>query len=102
MRRIPVLQVGVGGVGQALVEQVLHFNERLGGRYGFRFAYIGLADRQGAIIDDERIAPAVLLEALQTKRGGGSLADVPDGGPLVEWHNLLTPAPCIVVDVTAQ
>ena len=102
MERIPVLQVGLGGVGQALVEQVLAFNERFGGRYGFRFAYIGLADRQGAIVADERLAPAVLLEALTAKRAGSSLADVPAGGPLLDWRNLLTPVPCIIVDVTAQ
>jgi homoserine dehydrogenase len=102
MRRIPVLQIGLGAVGGALVEQVLHFNERLGGKYGFRFAYIGLADRQGAIVADERIPPAVLLQALNAKRAGGSLADVPEGGPLNDWRNLLTPSPCLLVDVTAQ
>ncbi|MDP9311296.1 MAG: homoserine dehydrogenase [Chloroflexota bacterium] len=102
MERIPVLQVGMGGVGRTLVEQVLTFNERFGGRYGFRFAYVGLADRQGAIVADERIPPAVLLEALAAKRAGSSLADVPAGGPLLDWRNLLTPVPCIIVDVTAQ
>lgn len=102
MERIPVLQVGLGGVGRAVVEQVLTFNERFGGRYGFRFTYVGLADRQGAIVADERIPPAVLLEALAAKRTGGSLADVPAGGPLLDWRNLLTPVPCIIVDVTAQ
>ncbi|HEX6289311.1 MAG TPA: hypothetical protein VFZ66_08985 [Herpetosiphonaceae bacterium] len=102
MRRIPVLQIGLGGVGRALVEQVLHFNEHLGGQYGFRFAFVGLADRQGAIIADERIPPAVLLQALATKQSGGSLADVPEGGPLNDWRNLLTPSPCLLVDVTAQ
>lgn len=102
MRRIPVLQIGLGGVGQALVEQVLHFNERFGGRYGFRFAYIGLADSQGAIVADDRIPPATLLQALVTKRAGGSLSDVPEGGPLNDWRNLLTPSPCLLIDVTAQ
>lgn len=102
MRRIPVLQIGLGGVGQALVEQVLHFNERLGGRYGFRFAYIGLADSQGALVADDRIPPATLLQALATKRAGGSLGDLPEGGPLNDWRNLLTPSPCLLVDVTAQ
>lgn len=102
MRRIPVLQIGFGGVGQVLVEQVLHFNERLGGRYGFRFAYIGLADSQGALVADDRIPPATLLQALATKRAGGSLSDVPEGGPLNDWRNLLTPSPCLLIDVTAQ
>jgi homoserine dehydrogenase len=102
MRRIPILQIGVGGVGRALIEQVLWFNERRSREFGFRFAYIGLADRSSAIVDDERIPPTVLLEALSAKRGGGSLIDIPAGGPLVDWQNLLTPSPCIVVDVTAQ
>ncbi len=102
MRRIPVLQIGVGGVGQALVEQVLAFNQRLGSSYGFRFAYVGLADRRGAVVADERIPPAVLLSALERKRAGESLEDLPEGGPLNDWRNLLTPVPTIVVDVTAQ
>lgn len=102
MQRIPLLQIGVGGVGRALVEQVLDFNERHGARYGFRFAYVGLADRQGAVVADERIPPAVLLQALNVKRSGGSLADLDAGGPLLDWRNLLTRVPCIVVDVTAQ
>ena len=102
MRRIPVLQIGLGGVGRALVEQVLYFNERLGGQYGFRFAYVGLADSQGAIVADERIPPAVLLQALATKQAGGSLAEVPEGGPLNDWRNLLTPSPCLLIDTTAQ
>lgn len=102
MRRIPVLQIGLGGVGRALLDQVLRFNDRWGGRLGFRFSYIGLADRNGALVDDERVPPALLLQALATKRAGGGLLDMPEAGPLNDWHNLLTPAPCIVVDVTAQ
>jgi homoserine dehydrogenase len=102
MRRIPILQIGAGGVGQALIEQVLWFNEHRGGRYGFRFAYIGLADRQGAIVADERIPPLVLRDAIDAKRAGGSLADAEAGGPLRDWRNLLSPDPCVVIDVTAQ
>lgn len=102
MRYIPVLQIGVGKVGQTLIDQLLSFNTRLGGRYGFRFNYIALADRRSAIIADERIPPAVLLQAAATKRAGGALDDLPEGGPLNDWRNLLTPLPCIVVDVTAE
>lgn len=102
MRRIPVVQIGVGGVGRALMEQVLMFNERWGGRYDFRFGYVALADSAGAVVADERIPPALLQQALEVKRKGGTLADVPDGGPLLDWRNLLTRVPGIVVDVTAQ
>jgi len=102
MRRIPVLQIGLGGVGRELLDQALRFNERWGGRLGFRFAFIGLADRNGALVDDERLPPAMLLQALAIKRDGGSLADMPQGGPLNDWRNLLTPAPCLLVDTTAQ
>ncbi len=89
-------------MGQALIEQTLWFNEHLGNKYGFRFAYIGLADRQGAIVADERIPPVTLRDAIAAKRAGQSLADVPEGGPLRDWRNLLSPAPCVLVDVTAQ
>ncbi len=102
MQRIPVIQIGLGGVGRALVEQVLHFNQRFGARHGFRFGYTALADRHGALVADERIPPATLLEAIAVKQSGGSLADVPAGGPLLDWRNLLTPVRSLVVDVTAQ
>jgi homoserine dehydrogenase len=102
VQQIPVLQIGLGGVGRALVEQVLAFNERVGERYRFRFAYIGLVDRHGALVDDDGIPSTLLFQALATKRAGGSLADAPAGGPVVDWHDALAPVPGIVVDVTAR
>lgn len=102
MLDVPVLQIGVGGVGRALVEQVLDFNARLSGSYDFRFVYIGIADRRGAIVGDDHIPTSMLLKAAKVKRDGGTLLDLPEAGPLNDWQNLLTPLPCIIVDVTAQ
>lgn len=102
MRQVPLLQIGLGGVGRTLVQQVLAFNEHMGEQYDFRFAYRGLADRHAALVDDDHIPPALLFRALATKRAGGSLADMPEGGLLADWRDLLTSIPGIVIDVTAQ
>lgn len=99
MRTIPLLQIGVGGVGRALVEQVLHFNRHLAPRYDLRFEYIGIVDRSGALVNPDLIA---LKRSLEIKQAGGSLRDLPESRPSGDWQALLPSDPCLVVDVTAQ
>jgi len=99
MRTIPVVQIGLGGVGRALAAQVLHFNERFASRYDLQFTYAGLADRSGVLADAQT---ETVTQALQIKRAGGSLRDLSDAQPVDDWTMLLPQTPCIVVDVTAR
>lgn len=99
MRTIPIFQIGAGGVGRALIEQVSHFNQYIAPRYDLRFEYAGLVDRSGVVTD---LDPLMLAEALELKRAGGSLSHLPQGQATQNWPALLPSAPCIVVDVTAQ
>jgi homoserine dehydrogenase len=99
MRTIPVLQIGVGGVGRALAKQVLQFNQHIAKRYDLQFTYVGLVDRAGAVV---KVDPSILADVIEVKRTGGTLGDLPAGQPLHDWRALLPSTPCIVVDVTAQ
>jgi homoserine dehydrogenase len=93
------VQIGLGGVGRALAAQVLYFNERFASRYDLQFAYTGLVDRSGALADAQT---ETIMQALQIKRAGGSLRDLPDAQSLDDWTTLLPQTPCIVVDATAR
>jgi homoserine dehydrogenase len=102
MHSIPVVQIGVGGVGQVLIEQIQWFNQHMSNRYSLQFAYIGLVDRQGSITDGTSISSTILERALTTKQAGRSLVELSEGSPLADWRDVLPSRPCIIVDVTAQ
>jgi homoserine dehydrogenase len=95
MRQIALIQLGVGGVGQALAEQVLATREHLAARYGFELVYRGLADSSGAIVAPDA---AQIAAALATRARGGKLTAL---SPVVDWQTLLEGAAAIVVDVSA-
>lgn len=99
MQTIPVVQIGFGGVGRALAQQIQVFNQRHSARFDIQFAYAGLVDRSGALID---AGPETMQQALETKQSGGSLRDLPAAQPLEDWPALLPSTPCLVVDVTAR
>nr|WP_290665882.1 hypothetical protein [Ardenticatena sp.] len=86
MRTIPIIQFGVGGVGRALVRQVLATREQQS-RYGFQFAYVALADSDGALVatrhEDEGMSPLFLEALVEWKAQGKRLAEHPEG----YWQN---------------
>jgi homoserine dehydrogenase len=99
MQTILVVQLGFGGVGRALAQQIGQFNQRLGKHYDLQFVYAGLADRSGAIADANA---ETIQRALDIKQAGGSLCDLPQAQPVDDWQTLLPTTPCLVVDVTAR
>jgi homoserine dehydrogenase len=99
MQRIPIVQIGFGGVGRALAQQILQFNQQFSTRYGLQFTYAGLIDRSGAIAD---ASVETVQRALEMKQAGGVLRDLPEAQPPNDWQTLLTATPCLVVDVTAR
>jgi homoserine dehydrogenase len=66
-----IVQLGFGGVGQALLEQYLHNAHH----YPW-LEYRGLADRSGLCYVPDGWRRQNLEDALETKRKGGSLAEV--------------------------
>jgi homoserine dehydrogenase len=102
MRTIPLVQLGVGGVGRALVRQVLAQRTALAGRYGFELTYWALADSAGALQTGGALDDEALGGALEAKAQGAPLAQSPGGRPLSDWRELLPPAPAIIIDVSAS
>ncbi|MGB0386830.1 MAG: homoserine dehydrogenase [Ardenticatenaceae bacterium] len=102
---ISLIQLGLGGVGRALVEQVL--STRAGqARYGIELRYVALSDSSGAVIDKHGLNEEVVRKLSQFKGRGGRLADAPGGEALqISELGALVDAvgqePVIVLDTTA-
>ncbi len=101
MAMVPVIQIGVGGVGRELVGQVLGARAALEARYGFRLEYLALADSAGALASGSPLPEERILAAMRAKAAGGNLAASPAGRAIQSWDELVPDGPCIVVDVTA-
>jgi homoserine dehydrogenase len=101
MTTIPIIQIGVGGVGRELVGQLLGARAALEARYGFRLAYLALADSTGALASASPLSDEQIHAVMSAKAAGASLAASPAGRAMQSWGELLPGGPCIVVDVTA-
>lgn len=101
MRSIPVIQIGVGGVGRELAGQLLAARAALAERYGVRLEYLALADSSGALVSEAGLADELILAAVRAKAAGEPLAASPAGRASPSWQELLPATPCVVVDVTA-
>ncbi len=80
LRTAHVVQLGVGGVGRALLDQVLSTREELARRRGIWLEYVTLADSHGALFCAHGLGDATLRQALEAKRAGRSLAGAVDAG----------------------
>ena len=115
-RRIPVAVLGAGGVGSALLRQIVDGRERTAERAGCRFDVVAVADRASAWVEPAGLSDDALLDA----RGGqgatragrprrrGRAPGPPSGQPelvalLERVAGLGVPSgtPGILVDVTA-
>ncbi len=97
----PVILLGVGKVGRALVELVIAGRDRLANRKGIEIRFIGVADSTGALIDPAGLTDPKLTRLLSAKSAGRVIADLPNGSPLSELDALLGPE-TIIVDATAS
>ncbi len=104
MPEITLLQFGVGGVGRALVRQILDTRDILAQRAGLTLKHVALVDSGGAILKVEGLSDEELRAVLQAKGQGQGLKDTPWGqaktGDLDIIRGLETER-AIVVDVTA-
>jgi homoserine dehydrogenase len=86
-RNAYIVQLGLGGVGRALLDQVRSTRESLAYRRGLRLEYLALADSSGAwftLSGQPGLADPALRAALDFKKTGQRLidADLPAGA---EW-----------------
>lgn len=98
---VPVILLGVGKVGRALVELVIAGRDRLASRRGIAIRFLGVADSTGVLIDPAGLTDPELTRVLSAKSAGKAIADLPNGSPLPELDALLGPG-TIIVDTTAS
>jgi homoserine dehydrogenase len=106
MRAIPLILLGVGGVGRAVVRQLIDNRRLHAEQYGLQLRLLAVADSSSAVIALEGgLADAELQEILALKSAGRSLADHPLGGPQSELVGVVDVAGrpgAVVVDCTAS
>jgi len=104
MKTINLIQFGLGGVGQALVQRVLAARDEFEWRYGLQLVYTALVDSRSAAVDLDGFSAAQLQKMLAAKEAGQSLADTEFGyerGELVDIVDVAGSDATIVIDVTA-
>jgi homoserine dehydrogenase len=81
MRELPLILLGIGGVGRALVRQIIENRPLHAESYGLRLPVLAVADSGSAVIAlDGGLADSELQELLTLKSAGRSLADHSLGG----------------------
>jgi homoserine dehydrogenase len=98
---ILLVQVGLGGVGRALVQQVLDQQPVLNKRYGLNLHYRALLDSSGALCTGEPLSRAAVQAVLDAKQAGQPLATQAGCTAGAAWFDLLPDQPCIIIDVTS-
>lgn len=108
-RTIPLVQLGLGGVGRALVRQILRTRGHHARALGVRWEYVALADRDGLVFDPEGIPDDTLTQIVEAKGRGAKLKALGEGRPWANDPALLDEvevsahaSEAIVVDVTAS
>ncbi len=104
MKQVPVIILGVGGVGRALLRQLVRRRSYHEQRFGVFLNVVVVADSGGAVVSSEGLTDEELDQIVAHKESGRSLADYPSGYFQNQARDLvdLFAAPgTIVVDVTA-
>lgn len=105
MRFIPVILFGVGGVGRALVRQIVEQRQFHATTYGLQLQVQAVCDSDGAVIETDGLTDAQLHELLLLKEKGGKFAHHPLGGPQGDPAAIVDIAgrtDSVVVDCTAS
>jgi homoserine dehydrogenase len=103
MKAIPILLFGAGGVGRALLQQIIDSREQVAARYGCRFQVVAVLDSRSWRWDAAGLADDDLRTLISAKKRGESLGDERPSSPdvLAEGESAGL-APGIVVDATAS
>lgn len=103
VKEVGIVQIGIGGVGSAVVQQVLAQQATLEQQYGVRIGYHALVETSGAVVSqsDSLLSAEAVYETLNARQNGTALATLPHGTEPGDWQQLLPSRPCIVADITA-
>lgn len=105
MRDLPIILLGIGGVGRCLVRQIMAQRAFHALHYELTVSVLAVADRDGAVIEPDGLEDDLLAELCAIKEAGGRLADHPLGGPqgdLTGIVDIAGRAGAVVVDCTAS
>lgn len=101
--RIPTIIFGAGGVGRALLQQIVDGRDVVASRNNVHFQIVAVADSRRWLWQPDGIDDEALLALIQAKKTRQSLgSDRPDGPTIVQTVHDAGLSPGIVVDVTAQ
>lgn len=107
LQRVPVIIFGAGGVGSALIRQIVESRRPVAMRNGCWFAVTAVADSRSVVVATAAagLSDEALLALVAAKQAGRPLPDASRGRPspaaLIADVAGATNAPGIVVDVTA-
>lgn len=104
MKHIPVIIFGAGGVGGALLEQIIDSRVRVAERNHMQFDVVAVTDSRSWVWDAQGLSTAHLRDIIQAKKNGRSVSDLQERPSDLEIVNLVSESRVengIVVDVTA-
>ncbi|MCB9138318.1 MAG: homoserine dehydrogenase [Caldilineaceae bacterium] len=106
MREVPLIIVGIGGVGRMLLAQIISKRRLHAERYGVTLGVIAVCDSRSAVLElGQGINDANLEDVIELKAAGGSLDEHALGGReytgLAELVTAVGRPGVIVVDLTA-
>jgi homoserine dehydrogenase len=106
-RTVPIIQFGLGGVGQALLRQIIETRQVVAQRAGLHLSIVALLDSSGGLWEPGGVDEETLRRALAAKREGVSLRELRAGRARVDGAALVTRVAvagvtnAVVVDATA-
>jgi homoserine dehydrogenase len=101
MKSIPIVQLGLGGVGRELARQLLAARGALAARYGLTLDYHALIDSTGVLYTGEALPPERALALVEAKAAGTPLRDQGAAPRTGSPAGLRITGHGIAVDVTA-
>lgn len=110
MHELPIILMGAGGVGCALLQQIVANRGLHDTQFGLTLPVLAVCDRDGAVLalDQRRTSGldgATLLDLVRYKESGRRLAEYSLGGPQNDLGAVIDIAGrhgCVVVDCTAS
>ena len=105
MQQAPIILLGIGGVGGALIRQIVQNRAHHAAEYELELPVLAVCDRDGAVVAlRDTLDDATLLDLVDYKAHKGRLADHSQGGPqhdLAAVIDIAGKPGAIVVDCTA-
>lgn len=103
MKQVPVILFGAGGVGRALIDQLIDGRYTIAERNQIQFNLVAIADSRSWLWQIDGLSTGQLRDVLLTKKNGRSLpnTDRPTNLEIIEYAADNGLAHVVVVDVTA-